>query len=277
MEGREQIRQPGDSGDLLPSRRVLGMRVDAASYVTATRQVLAWARARESRYVCVASVNNVMHSWDEAPFRRVMNEADLVIPDGMPLVWGLRALGVPNASRVRGTNLAEALLDRLCAEGLPVGFYGGAPRVLEDLRRAAEARWPGLEVAYAWSPPFRPLTPREDERVIATLADSPVTVLLVGMSTPKQDEWMSLHRGRIPAVMVGVGAAFDFLSGHKRQAPPFLQRTGLEWTFRLATDPRHLARRYLTQNPRFVVLFGSQLLKAQLDRRAGAAAPSQEA
>jgi N-acetylglucosaminyldiphosphoundecaprenol N-acetyl-beta-D-mannosaminyltransferase len=245
--------------------------------VTATRQVLAWARARESRYVCVASVNNVMHSWDEAPFRRVMNEADLVIPDGMPLVWGLRALGVPNASRVRGTNLAEALLDRLCAEGLPVGFYGGAPRVLEDLRRAAEARWPGLEVAYAWSPPFRPLTPREDERVIATLADSPVTVLLVGMSTPKQDEWMSLHRGRIPAVMVGVGAAFDFLSGHKRQAPPFLQRTGLEWTFRLATDPRHLARRYLTQNPRFVVLFGSQLLKAQLDRRAGAAAPSQEA
>jgi N-acetylglucosaminyldiphosphoundecaprenol N-acetyl-beta-D-mannosaminyltransferase len=263
--------------EILPSRKILGMRVDAASYGAATRQTLAWARARESRYVCVASVNNVMHSWDEAPFRRVMNDADLVLPDGMPLVWGLRALGVPKASRVRGTNLVEALLDRLCAEGLPVGFYGGAPHVLEDLCRAVEARWPGLKVAYAWSPPFRPLTPREDERVVATLADSPATVLLVGMSTPKQDEWMALHRGRIPAVMVGVGAAFDFLSGYKRQAPLFIQRTGLEWMFRLATEPRRLARRYLTQNPRFLFLFGSQLLKARLDRRAGAVAPSQEA
>jgi N-acetylglucosaminyldiphosphoundecaprenol N-acetyl-beta-D-mannosaminyltransferase len=269
MEGRDEI-------PALPSRRVLGMRVDAASYAAATRQVLAWARARESRYVCVASVNNVMHSWDEARFRRVMNEADLVMPDGMPLVWGLRALGVRHASRVRGTNLVEALLDGLSAEGLPVGFYGGAPHVLEDLRTTVEARWPGLQVAYAWSPPFRPLTAQEDEHVVATLADSPVTVLLVGMSTPKQDEWMSLHRGRIPAVMVGVGAAFDFLSGHKPQAPSLIQRAGLEWTFRLATEPRRLARRYLTQNPRFVVLFGTQLLKAQLNRRAGAVAPSQE-
>ena len=243
------------------------MRVDATSYEDAVRRIVDWARGGESRYVCVASVNNVMWSHNAAAFRRLMNEADLVTPDGMPLVWGLRWLGASEASRVRGTNLVEALCDRVGEEGLPVGFFGGAPQTLEDLLSAVKARWPSLKVAFAWSPPFRPLTDEEDEAVVSKLADSGAAVLLVGLSTPKQDEWMARHRGKVPAVMVGVGAAFDFLSGHKRQAPLFMQRAGLEWLFRLANEPRRLGRRYLAQNPRFILLFGLQFLKARLDRR----------
>ncbi|HMC04344.1 MAG TPA: WecB/TagA/CpsF family glycosyltransferase, partial [Actinomycetota bacterium] len=142
----------------LPSHHILGMRVDATSYGDATCRIVAWARGRESRYVCVASVNNVMQSHDAPAFRRLMNDADLVTPDGMPLVWGLRLLGAPGASRVRGTNLATALCNRLCEEGVPVGLYGGSPQVLEDLLAALKARWPRLKIGYAWSPPFRPLT-----------------------------------------------------------------------------------------------------------------------
>ena len=260
----------------LPSHHILGMRVDATSYGDATCRIVAWARGRESRYVCVASVNNVMQSHDAPAFRRLMNDADLVTPDGMPLVWGLRSLGAPGASRVRGTNLVTALCNRLCEEGVPVGLYGGSPQVLEDLLAALKARWPRLKIGYAWSPPFRPLTDTEDEMVVAALATSPVRVLLVGLSTPKQDEWMARHRGRIPAVMVGVGAAFDFLSGGKRQAPGFMQRAGMEWLFRLATEPRRLWRRYLAQNPRFLVLFGLQLARARLGRRPRAVQPLQE-
>jgi N-acetylglucosaminyldiphosphoundecaprenol N-acetyl-beta-D-mannosaminyltransferase len=251
----------------LPSHHILGMRVDATNYDDATCRIVGWARGRESRYVCVASVNNVMQSYDAPAFRRQMNDADLVTPDGMPLVWGLRSLGVPGVSRVRGTNLVTALCNRLCEEGVSVGLYGGTPRVLDDLVAALKARWPSLHVAYAWSPPFRALTDAEDEMVVATLATSPVRVLLVGLSTPTQDEWMASHRGRIPAVMVGVGAAFDFLSGRKRQAPGFMQRAGMEWLFRLVTEPRRLWRRYLFQNPRFLVLFGLQLARARLGQR----------
>lgn len=262
-----ELSEPFSVDRILPSQYILGMRVDATSYDDATCRIVGWARGRESRYVCVASVNNVMQSCDAPAFRRLMNDADLVTPDGMPLVWGLRSLGVPGASRVRGTNLVTALCDRLCEEGVPVGLYGGSSQVLEDLEAVLRARCPSLHVAYAWSPPFRPLTDAEDEMAVAALAASPVRVLLVGLSTPMQDEWMASHRGRIPAVMVGVGAAFDFLSGHKRQAPGFMQRAGMEWLFRLATEPRRLWRRYLSQNPRFLVLFGLQLARARLGQR----------
>jgi len=236
------------------------MRVDATSYGDAADRIVEWACRRESRYVCVASVNNVMHSHNAETFRHLMNTADLVTPDGMPLVWGLRVLGLRAASRVRGTNLMEALCDRASDEGLSVGFYGGTPEALDELLEATHRRWPHLRVGFAWSPPFRPLSEEEDKSVISKLASSDVAVVFVGLSTPKQDDWMACHRGRVPAVMVGVGAAFDFLSGRKKQAPLWMQRAGIEWLFRLLSEPRRLWRRYLSQNPRFVLLFGMQLL-----------------
>jgi len=243
-----------------PNREILGMRVDATSYEGAVSRVLDWARAGQSKYVCVATVNQVMEAYDSPDFQRVMRAADLVTPDGMPLVWGLRLLGISGATRVYGPDLAPQLLCAAEEEGIPVGFYGGSPQVLKRLIEVVLERFPQLRVAYAWSPPFRPLGPEEDQRVTDEINGSGARILFVGLNTPKQDLWMAHHWGRIPAVMLGVGAAFDFLAGAKPQAPRWMMRAGLEWFFRLATEPRRLWRRYLFQNPRFVLLFLMQLL-----------------
>jgi N-acetylglucosaminyldiphosphoundecaprenol N-acetyl-beta-D-mannosaminyltransferase len=246
---------------MLQSRYIVGMRVDATSYEDAAIRVARWARSGESRYVCIASVNNVMEAYDDAEFRSIMNDADLVTPDGMPLVWGLRRLGVAHATRVYGPDLTPVLLTKASEEGIPVGFYGGSPAVLEAFLHRVEHDWPGLRVTYAWSPPFRDLTDEEDRRVVEEINSAGTRMLFVGIGCPRQEIWMSHHRGRVDAVMLGVGAAFDFLAGVKKQAPSVMQRTGTEWVFRFVTEPRRLWRRYLKHNPRFAVLLGAQLLR----------------
>ena len=246
------------------SRPILGMRVDATSYPDAVDRIVSWARNREKRYVCIATVNNVMEAYDDDAFMRVMNAADLVTPDGMPLVWGLRALGVRDASRVYGPDLTPLVLRAAADAGIPVGFHGGAPDVLDELVEVSRERFPGLEVAYAWSPPFRPLTPDEERSVTDRINASGARIVFVGLGCPKQERWMFEHRADVAAVTIGVGAAFDFMTNRKRQAPAAMQRAGLEWLFRLATEPRRLWRRYLRHNPRFVVLFSLQMLRARL-------------
>jgi N-acetylglucosaminyldiphosphoundecaprenol N-acetyl-beta-D-mannosaminyltransferase len=174
-------------------------------------------------------------------------------------VWGLRLLGIRTAARVYGPDLTPHLLEAAAREGIPVGFYGATDAVLEKLLRAVGSRYPSLRVAYAWAPPFRALTREEDRAATTLINDSGARILFVGLSTPKQERWMAAHRGRVEAVMLGVGAAFDFLAGTKRQAPRWMMRAGLEWLFRLASEPRRLARRYLKHNPRFLILFLTQL------------------
>lgn len=223
-------------------------------------RVVEWARRGESRYVCAVCVHTVMEAYGSAAVGRAVAGADLVTPDGMPLVWGLRLLGARRASRVYGPDLMALVLAAAEREGLPVGFYGGAPETLGKLVDAVRRRHPALEVAYAWSPPFRPLRPEEDEEVIRPICSSGARILFVGLGAPKQELWMHAHRGRIRAVMLGVGAAFDFLAGTKRQAPRWLMPLGLEWLFRLAAEPGRLWKRYLKHNPRFVVLFAGQVL-----------------
>jgi N-acetylglucosaminyldiphosphoundecaprenol N-acetyl-beta-D-mannosaminyltransferase len=250
----------------LQSRRILRTRVDATSYRHATGQVLGWAAAGESRYVCVATVNNLIEGCDDPGYNALMEAADLVTPDGMPLVWGLRLLGVPDASRVYGPDLTPLVCEEAARRGVPVGFYGGQADVLDDLAASLTTRYPGLRIAYRWSPPFRPLTAEEEAKVADDLVRSGTRVLFVGLGTPKQERWMADHKG-LPMVMLGVGAAFDFLSGRKRQAPRALQGLGLEWLYRLVREPRRLWRRYLYRNPRFVALFAAQLLRQRQSRR----------
>jgi N-acetylglucosaminyldiphosphoundecaprenol N-acetyl-beta-D-mannosaminyltransferase len=249
-----------------PSRFILGMRVDGTSYPDAAHRIVSWAKDGRSRYVCVAAVNNAMEAHDDARFLQVMNEADLVTPDGMPLVWGLRKLGIPTASRVYGPDLMPWVLGVAEAERIPVGFFGGTPEVLHSLLAAVAGRWPRLQVAYASSPPFRELSPAEDQSITQTISASGARILFVGLGCPKQEKWMASHRGHLPVVMVGVGAAFDFLAGAKKQAPRILRAAGLEWAFRLVMEPRRLWKRYLRHNPRFVLLFGRQLARGSLDR-----------
>ncbi|MEX1262585.1 MAG: WecB/TagA/CpsF family glycosyltransferase [Actinomycetota bacterium] len=257
----------------LAGRSVLGMRVDAPrGYDEAVDLIAGWAVEGVARTVGVATVNNVMESHDDPSFRDVMNRCDLVTPDGMPLVWALSLLGVEGATRVCGPELTPMLLARAADRGISVGFYGGDQGTLDSLSRVAAERWSALRVAYAYSPPFRPLTPEEDAQVVEAILEAGVTLLFVGLGCPKQERWMAEHRDRLPLVSIGVGAAFDFLAGSKRQAPWFLQRIGLEWVFRLVSEPRRLWRRYLRQNPRFLALFVRQVFRQVAEKRGRRAA-----
>ena len=258
----------------MESRGILGTRVDAASYAGAAERVCAWARRGESRYVCAANVHMVMEGHDDPTFRSVVNGADLVAADGMPLVWALRLLGVRGARRVYGPELMLAVCARAESEGIPVGLYGGTPEALAGLERALSRWFPGLAIVHRASPPFRPLSDEERAAARREIAASGARILFVGLGCPRQERWMAAERGRLPAVMLGVGAAFDFLSGRKPQAPPLLRRLGLEWAFRLASEPRRLWRRYLVHNPRFAAFFALQL--ARRGWRAGAPVRTQE-
>ncbi|MEO5924921.1 MAG: WecB/TagA/CpsF family glycosyltransferase [Bryobacteraceae bacterium] len=242
---------------MFPHRRILGVRIDAATYESATRQVLDWARAGESRYVCCAAVNNIIEARDSRDYAAVMEQADLVTSDGMPLVWTLKSLGIPQATRVYGPDLTPLVIEAAAQERIPVALYGGTPQVLARLQDR-------FEIAYAEAPPFRPPTPEEDARTTQAIIDSGARIVFIGLGSPKQDRWMHAHRGKIPAVMIGVGAAFDFLAGVKPQAPHWMQNSGLEWSFRLSTEPRRLWSRYLKQNPRFALLALTQILRTRL-------------
>lgn len=242
------------------SRRIVGLRVSACDYAAAIDRITFWAERFESRVVAVANVHMTMEAKDDPAFGAMLDGADLTTADGMPLVWGLRRLGVAGATRVYGPDLTELICARAAAEGIPVGFLGGEPTTLDRLVAALTARHMGLQVAYAFSPPFRDLGETENGRIIADIRSSGVRILFVGLGCPKQERWMLTHRDRLPLVQIGVGAAFDFLSGDKRQAPSLFQRAGLEWLFRLCTEPRRLWRRYLKHNPRFIVAFSRQLM-----------------
>lgn len=244
----------------LVSRKVLGMRVDATSYRDASERVIRWAREERSAYVCVATVHMVMEAFDSGAFQRTVNGADLVTPDGVPLVWALKGLGVKDASRVYGPELMPHVVERAAREDVPIGLYGGTPESLETFHQVLEERYPGIKVVCRIAPPFRPLTAEEDEAVTQEIVASGVRILFVGIGCPKQENWMVVHKERIPAVMLGVGAAFDFLTGRVRQAPRWMQVMGLEWVFRLIMEPRRLWKRYARHNPRFVALFLQQLL-----------------
>ena len=244
----------------LASRYVLGMRVDATSYEDASQHVVQWAREGRSAYVCVATVHMTMEAFDSSAFQRVVNGADLVTPDGRPLVWALRSLGVKDATQVRGTDLTTHVVERAARERVPIGLYGGTPELLQLFARTLKSRYPGTRVVCQIAPPFRPLTPEEDERVTQEIVSSGARIVFVGIGCPKQERWMVLHKERIPAVMLGVGAAFDFHTGRVRQAPHWMQVAGLEWVFRLLMDPKRLWKRYAKHNPRFVALFLLELL-----------------
>jgi len=234
--------------------KILGMRVDTVNYDIATQMISEWAQAHESRYVCVAAVHTVMEGHDHPEFREMVNAADLITSDGMPLVWSLRRMGVAGQQRVYGPELTLRLLSAAAEKGIPVGFLGSTSETLELLGKNVRQRFPGVQIAYAVSPPFRPISPEEDEMIVKEINDSAARILFVGLGCPKQEKWMAAHVGRVKAVMIGVGAAFDFIAGTKEQAPKWMQSIGLEWLFRLSQEPERLLWRYLYHNPRFLIL-----------------------
>jgi N-acetylglucosaminyldiphosphoundecaprenol N-acetyl-beta-D-mannosaminyltransferase len=257
----------GPSPPAIESRRILGMRVDCTDYEQAVEMITTLAGEEDGSYVCVASVHMVMEARDDPEFQRIVNAAGLVTSDGVPLVWALRWLGLEKAKRVYGPTLTPKVCARAAAARIPVGFYGGTPEILGALEERIHADSPDLRIAFRFAPPFRLHTEEEDQALVESIEDSGVEILFVGLGCPKQESWMAEHRDRLSCVMVGVGAAFDFIAGAKSQAPPWMQRNGLEWLFRMATEPRRLSRRYLNIVPRFLWSFGRQLWSEKRKRR----------
>ena len=241
-------------------RHILGMRVDGTSYEDTTIRIIARAVSGDYCYVCAANVHTTMEATDAEDFREIINEADVVAPDGMPLVLMLRFLGIKSQQRVYGPTLMKYICEASAQDGISVGFYGGTPETLKALIYNLTDQIPNLKISYACSPPFRPLTFEEDEALVKEINSSGAQILFVGLGCPKQERWMFAHRNRVKAVMIGVGAGFDFFAGVKKQAPTWMMQIGLEWLFRLFTEPKRLWRRYLYNNPRFLFLAVMQLL-----------------
>jgi N-acetylglucosaminyldiphosphoundecaprenol N-acetyl-beta-D-mannosaminyltransferase len=252
----------------IEQRGVLGTRLAVTDYDEVLDWIDAAVAARARTYVCVAAVHTVMASREDPAFRAAIDEAAFTVPDGQPLVWALRALGHDISARVYGPELMARACERAAGSGQRQYFYGGRDAsALERLMAALRERSPGLPIAGGWAPPWRELSEEELDALAARINAAAPAVVWVGIGVPKQEKWMAAMRPRLDApVLVGVGAAFDFHAGLVRQAPQWMQRTGLEWAFRLRQEPRRLWRRYARHNPRFVAAFARQWAAERLGR-----------
>ena len=248
------------TSSLFSSRSILGTRVDAVDYSIAKKLITDWAIEKHSRYVCVSNVHMVMEGYDSKEFQQIVNDADLITSDGMPLVFVLKMMGLKVASRVYGPTLTLEVCELAAKRGINIALYGGMPDSLLDFVGLLEDRFPDIKIVSAISPPFRELTHDEKKSYIKEIALSGARIVFVGIGCPKQERWMYEHRKKLNSVLIGVGAAFDFHSGRVKQAPSWMQKIGMEWFFRLLMEPRRLIVRYAKHNPRFIVLLAFQLL-----------------
>jgi N-acetylglucosaminyldiphosphoundecaprenol N-acetyl-beta-D-mannosaminyltransferase len=244
-----------------PTAKVLGIPLAVSDYDAVMEWMDAMIAAGARGYVTAAAVNLVMSAREQPETLAAVLGATLAVPDGQPLVWALRALGHARATRIYGPDLMALYCARAACAGTPVYLYGGRSddAARELLARRLGERFPGLLIAGSSSPPFRALTPAEDAHEIELINSSGAAVVWVGTGQPRQERWMHEMRPRLtPPLLVGVGAAFDFHAGLVKQAPPWMQRNGLEWSYRLSREPRRLWRRYARYNPRFVAAFAAQ-------------------
>ena len=253
---------------MIPVDFVLNMRVDTINCHNAVDMVLKWIGEPRGRYICLANVHMCMESFDQPDFNAVINQADIIVADGKPLVWAKKLLGSKRASHVRGSDLMHQLFLAAEREKIPVGFYGSTETCLIELKKYIRRNFPELKVSLAISPPFRPLNKKEDLEHTARINESGVKILFIGLGCPKQERWMASHLDKISCVTLGVGAAFDFFAAQKKQAPIWMQRSGLEWVFRFASEPRRLWKRYLKHNSRFIWYFSKQLLGRDFTKNA---------
>ena len=239
---------------------VLGVGISALNLNAALDAIAEAVRARRKGYICVTGVHGVIEAQSDEKFRSTLNNAFLCTPDGMPMVWVGKIRGHSQMRRVYGPDL---MLD-VCAwsekNTCRHFFFGGAPGVAETLAAKLKARFPKLDIAGTFAPPFRPLTADEERQLAATIHTAQPDIFWVGLSTPKQEKFMAEFLPKLDVtLMIGVGAAFDFHSGRVKQAPRWMQRSGLEWFYRLCQEPRRLAKRYFKNNPLFILKIAGQL------------------
>jgi N-acetylglucosaminyldiphosphoundecaprenol N-acetyl-beta-D-mannosaminyltransferase len=250
----------------LPSKQlVVSVGISTTSYAEVVEICSRWAAERKTsaappgHYVCITSVHGIMLAKEDPQVARYLNEADIATPDGMPVVWALRSFGYRKQERVYGPALMLEICRCAAAQGHRIFLYGARDETLSALKERLTERFPDLQIAGVYAPPFGEMAPEEDQAVQLRIRDSNADIVFVGISTPKQERWMYEHRYSFPGVtLIGVGAAFDFHAGRVRQAPAWMQRSGLEWLFRLLTEPARLWRRYLLTTPKFLPLWAKQ-------------------
>jgi N-acetylglucosaminyldiphosphoundecaprenol N-acetyl-beta-D-mannosaminyltransferase len=232
---------------------VLGVGISCVDLPSTVDIFARWITGEEREYVCVTGMHGVMESQADASLRAIHNASGLTTPDGMPMVWAGRHAG-GQISRVYGPDLMDAVLTQAVRSGWSSYFLGGSEVVLAKLIHTLRGRYPGLAIAGSYSPPFRSLSEDEDQALVERINETEPDIVWVGLGTPKQERFMASHRPRLHApVLVGVGAAFDLVAGTLPQAPPWMQRNGLEWAFRLMAEPNRLWRRYALNGPRFAL------------------------
>ncbi len=239
---------------------VITMDVNITDFDTSILDIMELISLEGGSYICVSNVHMCMEVFDSAQFASIVNSADMVLPDGKPVLWAQRLMGYKDAQQVRGQDIMNLLCEVSTRKALKIGLYGGASELLLDkVISNLSASYPGIEIVYSFSPPFRPLTDNEDKQVVDDIALSGIDILFVGIGCPKQETWMAEHKHKLSCVMLGVGAAFDFIAGEKKHAPRWVQNIGMEWLFRLISEPGRLWKRYLKHNPRFIWYFTQQL------------------
>lgn len=242
--------------DRLSARRVdvLGVAISAITITEAVAEIDRRVREHDCGYITLTGVHGVMECRADDELTEIHNAAALTCPDGMPMVWAARYAGYRECERVYGPDLMLAVCEHSVDRGWRHYFYGAGPGVADDLAERMRVRFPGLAVAGSHTPPFGDLSAAEEATIVDVINDAAPDLVWVGLSTPKQERWMAAMRPRLRApVLLGVGAAFDFHAGRVRQAPRWMQRNGLEWAYRLGREPKRLWRRYLRNNPRFVM------------------------
>lgn len=238
---------------------LLGTRIDAVSWEQAVARIVRWALAREARIVCLCNVHSVISAQRNPALRAAIDSADLATPDGAPLAWLMRKRGYAEQQRISGPDMMWRVLEEAERLQLPVFMLGSTTATLAQLQAAVQNAYPQLPLAGLLAPPFHVLTTADNDSIINTINDSGAQLLMVGLGCPKQEIWMASHRGRLHAVMLGVGAAFDYHAGTLKRAPPFWQQHGLEWLYRLAMEPSRLLKRYLVSNTLFLLSLPSEL------------------
>lgn len=234
---------------------VSGSFIDALDWESACSQIEYWSRRRESRTVCICNTHSIVSANDDPSFQKIINEADMATPDGAPVAWYMRLRGIAGQSRISGPDLMWKVCERLNAsQATSIFLYGSDEQTNSLVAKRLHSEFPSLKIAGSYSPPFRPLSLAEMEASAVMINESGAGLIWVSLGCPKQERWMAQQKGRVAGVMIGVGAAFDYHAGVIRRAPALMQRCGLEWFFRLISEPRRLWRRYLYNNTKFLYL-----------------------
>ena len=244
-------------------KKLISIDISLGSYDAFVEKLIDMAALGQPGYACVANVHTLIEASQSTAFAEIVNSASLITPDGKPLTWALRMLYGIHQERVAGMDLLPDLLTAAEKRNIPVAFYGGTEEMLEKSRRVLEEKYPALVISKMHSPPFRILTPEEENAVVESFRESGASLVFVVLGCPKQEKWMAVMQGKINAVMVGVGGALPVFAGLQKRAPKWMQNSGLEWLHRLSKEPIRLFKRYAYTNSQFVYL----VLKEKLFRK----------